>query len=366
MSDENVISEIEAPVIEQVTNQNLLLGKPIPAIDRLKLFSPDDYEVFVQEWLYGYLKNQYQRVRRSGGAGDKGRDVIAYIKYSTNNADLIWDNYQCKHYDKPLMPSKIWVELGKLCFYTYRQDFTIPNKYLFVSPQGVGSSLGDLLQNPDQLKKDLIKNWDKYCKKEITRGQDIELNGSFEHYVRNFDFSIVGYMETLEIIEQHQQTRYHIPRFGGGLTKARPINIVPPTEINEKEMNYVNKLLDAYSDHAKELIDTLEKLKEHSKLFNHLHRQREHFYLAESLHKFERDTLPAGINAFNELKDEIFDGVIDIVESDFKDGFERVKKVTQEARKLEITSNLLVSVLQSADRSGICHHLANEDKIDWV
>lgn len=366
MSNESTLIKIEAPVVERVTNQNLLLGKPIPAIDRLKLFSPDEYEVFIQEWLYGYLNTKYERVRRSGGAGDKGRDVIAFIKYSKDNNELIWDNYQCKHYDKPLMPSNIWVELGKLCFYTYRKDFTIPNKYMFVAPQGVGSSLGDLLQNPDQLKNGLIKNWDKYCKEAITKEKEIKLEGSFNQYVEKFDFSIVGYMEPLEIIEQHQQTRYHIPRFGGGLSKARPISIVTPTEIKDREMNYVNKLFKAYSDHTKEQINTLEKLNDHSTLINHFHRQREHFYLADSLHKFERDTLPDGTNAFNELKDEIFGGIIDIVESTFKDGLEKVKKVTQEARKIEITSNLLVSVLKSDDRSGICHHLANEDKIDWV
>jgi hypothetical protein len=366
MSKENVLYEIEAPMVERVTNQTILLGKPIPAIDRLKLFSPAEYEMFIQEWLFGFLKNKYQKVRRSGGAGDKGRDVIAYKKFNINNAELKWDNYQCKHYNRPLMPSNIWVELGKLCFYTHRQDFTVPNKYFFVAPHGVGSSLGDLLENPEDLKKDLIKNWDKYCKTEITKGQIIELKGRFEQYVKNFDFSIMGYIDPLEIIEQHQQTRYHIPRFGGGLNKARPINIVTPTEITNIEMNYVNKLLQAYSDHAKKQIDTLDKLQEFSNYISHFNRQREHFYLAESLHKFERDTLPEGTNGFKELKNEIFDGVIDIVESNFKDGFEKVKKVTQEARKLEITSNVLISVLTGNDRSGICHHLANEDKIDWV
>lgn len=366
MSNENLLNEIEAPVIERVTNYDLLNGRPIPAIDRIKLFSPNDYEVFIQEWLFGYLKNQYEKVRRSGGAGDKGRDVIAYKKYSADNIELSWDNYQCKHYANPLMPSNIWIELGKLCFYTYRQDFTIPNKYYFVSPQGVGSTLGDLIEKPDELRNELIKNWDNYCKSGVTKGQSIELKGTFRQYVENFDFSIVSYIEPLEIIEQHQQTKFHTPRFGGGLTKARPINVVTPNEISNKEMNYVNKLLKAYSDHTKEQIESLDKLKVHSNLINHFHRQREHFYLADSLHKFERDTLPDGTNAFNELKEEIYDGIIDIVDSEFKDGFEKVKKVTQEARKLEITSNLLVSVLKSNDRSGICHHLANEDKIDWV
>ena len=51
-------------------------GLPIPAIERLRIFSDRQWEEFVLEWAYS-LKDLYSRVERCGGAGDMGRDVIA-------------------------------------------------------------------------------------------------------------------------------------------------------------------------------------------------------------------------------------------------------------------------------------------------
>ena len=60
-------------------------------IDRVHIMDEDTFEQFVTEWLYGCKKSQYEVVQRIGGAGDKGRDVIA------KNKDGSIDVYQCKH-----------------------------------------------------------------------------------------------------------------------------------------------------------------------------------------------------------------------------------------------------------------------------
>jgi hypothetical protein len=98
-------------------NYDILFGIPTPPIDRMRSFSEDQFEDMVYEWVDGYLKTEYALVYRCGGAGDKGRDVIAYVSEDMNNSE--WDNYQCKHYNRPLYPGDIWIELGKLCYYTY-------------------------------------------------------------------------------------------------------------------------------------------------------------------------------------------------------------------------------------------------------
>jgi hypothetical protein len=72
-------------------------GLPVHPEDRIRLFSPDQWERFVQEWVDS-LRDEYDLVERCGGAGDMGRDVIATVK-GGNGA---WDNYQCKHYQKAL------------------------------------------------------------------------------------------------------------------------------------------------------------------------------------------------------------------------------------------------------------------------
>ena len=76
-----------------VTAGVVAAGLPIPAIERLRIFSDRQWEEFVLEWADS-LRDQYCRVERCGGSGDMGRDVIALDK-----ADMsIWDNFQCKHW----------------------------------------------------------------------------------------------------------------------------------------------------------------------------------------------------------------------------------------------------------------------------
>jgi hypothetical protein len=95
----------------------------------------------------------------------------------------------------------------------------------------------------------------------------------------------------------------------------------------------------------------------------HFRRQREAFYHAENLRVFSRDSVPPG--TFEALQQNIYDGVIDVHDADHADGFERVRKVTETARQLQLTANALISCANPADRAGICHQLANEDRLTW-
>jgi hypothetical protein len=365
------LKEIEEPKYNtRVSNYQLLVGSYIPPIDRLKIISPSEFEELIEEWIYGYLRTKYEKVARVAGAGDKGRDVIAFEKYSKDGND-VWDNYQCKHYNEPLKPSEIWVEFGKLCYYTYIGAYNIPRRYYLVSPHGVGGKLYDFIMKPESLKSELIKEWDKYCLKKITKTHEVQLTGDFKKYVENFDFSIVDVINPVELIEQYQQTPYFPFRFGGGLKKMPERPREAPKEIKQEEVIYVRKLFEAYSSHKKQKITSLDDLKAYKILLKHFNRQRIYFYQAESLKVFERDSLPNGVNAFDELKDEIYHGIIDTVYSDYKDGFERVKATTQQARNLVISGeNIFSSFITGNDKCGICHHLANEEdleeEITWV
>lgn len=335
-------------------------GKHIPAIQRIKLFSPVEWEEFVEEWLTTKQK-QYSSINRLGGAGDKGRDVVGIKKNETNNP-IKWDNYQCKHYDHALMPSDVWCEFGKLCYYTYISEFSIPDKYFFVAPFGVGTTLSNLLESPEKLKSELIKNWDRYCKEKITNTKNIVLEGAFLAYMENFDYSIFDKITPLSIIEEHQKTPYYIGRFGGGMPE-RPSIPPCPQEISESELPYINKLLAAYSSDSGDIFISTESLQQ-TKYIGHLNRTRESFFSAEQLKMFSRDRLPPKV--FEDLKDEIYFGTIDIYEENHNSGFDKVKSVEQEARRLAITSNALTLCCTVKDKTGICHHLANEEKFKWV
>lgn len=346
-----------------LTNREILFGQPIPVIDRLKVMSEDDFENLTLEWIDGFLIKNYELVEKFGGAGDKGRDVVAHIDTKSG----IWENYQCKHYDHPLMPNEVYIELGKIIYYSFIGDYNPPCKYYFVTPQGVGAKLSDLLRNNHVLKQELLNNWNDKCKNDITKTNEIPLDSALTAYIDSFDFTIFSYIPPLNLINQHRETVYHAARFGGGLTKKRPEPKAPTVDIGSNEIRYVEQLFEAYSDLKKDKIKDIAELKSnYPQLFEHFNRQRISFYSAESLNEFSRDVLPLDSKAFERLKEEIYNAVIDVCNSEYTNGYERLVKTTQEAVKININNNPLSNEISINDKKGVCHHLANEDKLKWT
>ncbi|WP_456386878.1 ABC-three component system protein [Desulfolithobacter sp.] len=335
-------------------------GPPIAPIDRIRLFSPSAWEDFVLEWAQS-LKGQYARVERCGGAGDMGRDVIGILD-ETN--PTVWDNYQCKHYDHPLMPSDIWLELGKLVYYTFRGEFTYTRRYYFVAPQGVGTTLGKLLSKPEELKASLIEKWESKCKNSITSTDEVPLEGALRSHLDALDFSVIGYVPPLTLLEQHRKTPWHVARFDGGLP-ARPTTPEPPDTPTDLETVYLRKLFDAYADARGRPVASLDDIREDLELKGHYGDARLEFYSAESLRSFSRDTLPEG--SFEALQDEIHAGIRDIIRGDHENGYRRLLAVVQMARTLQLTAHPLIPRMHMRDRGGVCHQLANDrDDVTWV
>ncbi len=226
-----------------------------------KIFSQFDseaFEGFITEWCNGYLRRSIYKVERFGGPGDKGRDIVVYI----NEDKSIQDYYQCKCYKSGnLEPNHIYIELGKLCYYTYNSEIIIPRKYYFIAPR-VGNDLKTLLDNPEKLKTLLIKNWNKYCKTKIIPRKKIELEGDFKKYVESFDFNIFDSIPALTIIEQHKKTGWYAQRFG---LSENPL-VIPYDEYFKKEATnlYPNNLenikqFDNATNKVKELINNSNK-----------------------------------------------------------------------------------------------------------
>ena len=131
----------------------------------------------------------------------------------------------------------------------------------------------------------------------------------------------------------------------------------------ETESRYLQKLLDAYGDHLKYSVAGRQGLTSHPELCRHYDRQRVLFYSAESLRNFARDRTPP--KTFDSLQDEIFYGVIDINEAAYSDALDRLKATVVNAGKLDVGGNALVGVTKVADKQGICHQLANDDRLTW-
>jgi hypothetical protein len=309
--------EIAVPALPtaEVTAAQVTHGPLIPPQQQLLLYSPNQWEGFVQEWAHYCLKKLYAQVQRFTGSGDRGVDVAGFA--DAKKLQGVWDNYQCKHYPHPLRPGDVWVEFGKIIWYSFKQDYRAPRRYYFVAPMGTGTSLTALLADTGKLRAEVIANWDKHIRTKITSTQDVPLDAHLLAYLNAFDFSIFDAKTALQLVENHRDTPCHAARFGGGL-KPRPFPTKPPAAIAPIESRYVTQLLGAYAEHTGTAIPDAGALSATPKLRDHFLRQREAFYQAESLRVFARDTVPPG--TFESLQDDIYDGVIDTHDAVQSDG----------------------------------------------
>ena len=346
---------------QYITAQKVSIGKLIEPLKRVYLFSADEYEEYIAEWL-DLKKTEYFFTERLGGAGDMGRDIVAYYEDPhLNPSTYKWDCFQCKHYDTPLAPSVIWEEIGKIIYYSFIKEFPVPNKYFFVPSKGIGTSLVNLLNNPQKLKTQLHDNWDAKCKKEITKTQDITLEGDFLRYFNSFDFGIFGKLDPKIILEQHSKHQNHLLRFGGGLPDRKKVESIPE-KLLDNELRYIKQLLLAYNTSTNTVPVDIALL--HGVYLQHFKRARESFYNAEELRNFTRDNLP--MQVYIDFQENILNGVINTVEGEYENGFIKVKTVEDAAVKITVESNPLREVCNTIDKKGVCHQLVNDGRISWV
>ena len=189
-------------------------GPRLSPVTYIATYSSEEWEAFIEEWVT-FLPSGYVSVQRYTGAGDKGVDVAAF--HDKDRLRGCWDNYQCKHYARPLSKADAFIEIGKCLWYAFRKDFCIPKRYVFVAPRGASTALGLLLANELKLRQELEKAWEKSVSGKITSSGRIELTGDFKAFIDGVDFRIFEFAPLLEIIESHRKTPYFVGRFGGGL-----------------------------------------------------------------------------------------------------------------------------------------------------
>ncbi|PES46094.1 ABC-three component system protein [Bacillus thuringiensis] len=336
-------------------------GTPIPPVKRLQIISNEEFEDIVLEWAYDYLRQKYYSVSRIGGAGDKGRDVVALYAKGSPQIDI----YQCKHYGGTLAPSSFWVEFGKLCYYTFKGDYPVPQNYYIVTAHGLGPSMVHYLDNPNDINDGLIANWDTYCKKGITAKVEIKLDKALKDYIKQFDFQIVQEIPPIRLIDEYSNTKWFKYRFGGGL-KKRPKTAPLPEAVDDDEakLPYVTQLITVYSQHANKEFENVDSLKEDSYIDNHFKRQRFDFHSAQTLKRFSRDEF-IDEDPYEEAKSEIYSGVVDVNMKRHEEALEKVNATLEIARSLSLDGNELGKINPS-DKVGMCHELVNDSKLKWV
>lgn len=342
-----------APAFE-LTALDVEKGAPVQPLERLQIMSASEWEVFTSEFV-SYLDKDYDSVTLCGGGGDMGRDVIS--KFATG-----WDNFQCKHYKEKLSIADVAAELGKLVYYTWKKEYTLPRKYRFVTPKGCSAPCMGIFTKKSRIQGELIKRWDKVCKNKITSKESIPLEEDLLDYLKSIDFSFVDEMSSLELIKMHARTPYHTSRFGSYHLKRPVVPEVAPAIVADNEKVYIEALLDAFSeaDGAEYTFKSVME-GEYERLMD---RARIHFFSAEYLEAFSRDGFPAG--CYDKLKAECHDGIDTVFYQKHDDGLRRFLKVTEHSTKVQYDSHPLRHFLQVADRKGLCHQLVNDRKFTWV
>ncbi len=234
------------PISDQITYHP---GPPQPTPEqRLFIINDEEWEVFIEECA-NQLKKEgvYHKVIRLGGAGDKGRDVCGY----TNSKPVkgSWDLYQAKYYSGTLSPSEFAPELAKFLFCVYNKAYTCPRSY-YVCALKIGPKLVDLILNPHEMKKWIIKEWKDKNGKFGSFNQN--LTSPLESFVKKFNFGIFERETPAELLEIHCRSNKHWERFG--FLPNREDNPLVPEDPDPKEQNYVDALMKVYSEESNSMM----------------------------------------------------------------------------------------------------------------
>ncbi|MMZ48970.1 hypothetical protein D1872_106550 [compost metagenome] len=352
------------PMLEIPNNTSRIFDTTIDPLVRLRTIEAGEFEDIACEWASGYLTQfeNYKSIAQIGGSKDSGRDIVAYLDDSMQNFDI----FQCKRYKDPLAPSGYMTEFGKLCYYTMIGKYNKPRKYFIVASNGIGQDLRNLVEHPSRINNELIDTWDKYCagKRKILSG-GLPLSSQLKTYIQDFDFSVVSEIAPATLIEQFAKTGWYKYHFGGGL-KQRPKVKKPQEALEDDElrMNYVDQLLQVYSNHENTPIKDIDSLKSKKSLHNHFKRQRECFHNAQALKRFTRDEL-INDDIYEDVKNQVFHGVISTCEIKYDNDLKRVDKTVARSQILPINSSELGDI-NVMEKSGICHELVNDGEMNWV
>jgi hypothetical protein len=303
-------------------------------------------------------RSGYFEVKRFGGAGDKGRDVVGFCTSARHDGE--WDNYQCKQYRTKLGKSEGLLAVGKVLYWASRQSFTVPRYFYFVAPKGLAGPLLDLVNSPASCRKALVESWGPNCAKKIIANTTIPMDSELEQAINEFDFANVKTLDVDEILTDPAATPLLVELFGHdpGQYPAPAI----PVELQPEEIVYLQALHGAYNERESGKFASHDEIFSDAKHGEDMRVHRSRFYEADGFQKFYRDnSSPETIAAFRK---EIYFGVRDKLKEDAKDQLARVDSTMAHAATI-MPAGPLAKYGSVPVRQGVVHHLVNDGDIDW-
>ncbi|MGQ0631602.1 MAG: ABC-three component system protein [Sporichthyaceae bacterium] len=333
-------------------------GPPVTPQQRIFFYSGDEWEIFIREWATG-LAESYEQIKRLGGPNDRGVDVAAFK--TLHGFEGPWDCYQGKHYAGAITWSDAFPEMLKVFVAVVGGHYRAPDCYAFLAPRGCGQGLNRLLSKPTELRKKFLEELSGHGA--VSAQLDAQVRDGVRVLAETTDFALFQSVELLDALDVHRRTPYYVSRFGGPLP-LRPPAEGPPEAIAAHEARYVGQLAEVYSELLPAEVFDGASCSAHAQFGLHFQRQRVAFYSAEALRLHARDSVPAG--TFETLQDDVHAGVIEMADTSHPTGMAKLTEVLTASTQLDLTAHALMSVSRMEDRKGICHQLANDDRLTWV
>lgn len=350
------LTDLEPPEVAFVTPS--LAGPPVTAQQRIFFYDDVEWELFIREWATG-LETSYVQIKRLGGTHDRGVDVAGF------KTDLgfegAWDCYQGKHYAGPLTWTDAFPEMLKVFRAVDGGHYVLPDRYAFLAPRGCGSSLNRMLSKPTELREKFLAELVRIDGPASALADDVRAR--VKMLAEAADFTLFQSVELLDALETHRATPYYVGRFGAPVP-PRLVHEGPPAGIGAHEVRYVAQLIEVYAEVEPTGTFAAETVSSNTKFGKHFQRQRESFYSAEALRLYARDSVPPG--TFEALQTDVLSGVVEVAESSHPTGMIRLASVLTTSGQLDLSAHALISVSSLDDRKGICHQLANDDRLTWV
>ncbi|WP_353953558.1 ABC-three component system protein [Knoellia sp. S7-12] len=359
MSGSASLEEIQTkPVAAPLLASQVQMGRFRSPAKIVSIFDPDEWEEFTNEWVA--ILPGYAKVGRISGAGDRGVDVAGWLSESGFAGD--WDAYQCKHYNRSLEPADAYKEIFKLFLAVLDGVWALPQRYFFVAPKGCGPSLMQYLNGGRDLRAAFLDRLQADIKTQtITSSSEDRVR--VETYAASVDFAMFREISVEDALSSHKQTDRYVLRFGGGMPPKPTPEPVPEAPTSE-EAPYLSALWPVYTERYGTELDSFETCVKDTRVSNHLLRQREAFYSAETLKRHVRDLLPPG--AYDAYQEDVYVGVVDTCEATYPSGYDRLGATMAQAARIDISANALVQSSEIKDKQGACHQLAGDEGLRWV
>jgi hypothetical protein len=144
----------------------------------------------------------------------------------------------------------------------------------------------------------------------------------------------------------------------------RPPPPIPPSTVTPAETEYVAQLYEVIGEAIGKDVSGISDFVCHAKHMRLFDRSRLTFYCAEGLKELARDQM-ADTTYFDTLLDEFENGLYHDYTTVGPTGLQRLVATVKAAQGLQLGGHVLAHHVLANDREGICHHLANEKRVNW-